>query len=185
MLRKLHLKKEIQLGLGLMIGIIFGFLLHKGGVTKYDIIIGQLLLTDFTVMKVMLTAIITGMVGVHFLKSLGIAELHPKPGSVGSVGTGGLLFGVGFGLLGYCPGTMVGAVGEGFLDALFGGVVGMIIGAGLFSELYPRLEKSPLNRGNFGELTWPQLFRLNSWIIIIPFSIGMIILLVWIEKSGL
>ncbi len=185
MLRKLHLKKEIQLGLGLMIGIVFGFLLHKGGVTKYNIIIGQLLLTDFTVMKVMLTAIITGMVGVYFLRSLGIAQLHPKPGSVGSVGMGALLFGVGFGLLGYCPGTMVGAVGEGFLDALFGGVVGMIIGAGLFSELYPRLEKSLLNQSNFGELTWPQLFKVNPWVIIIPFSVAMIILLVWIEKSGL
>jgi hypothetical protein len=185
MLKKLHLKKQTQLAFGLIIGIVFGFLLHKGGVTKYDIIIGQLLLTDFTVMKVMLTAIITGMVGVHLLASLGIAQLHPKPGAIGSVVIGSLLFGVGFGLLGYCPGTMVGAVGEGFLDALLGGVVGMIIGAGLFSEFYPRLEKGFLNRGNIGDLTWPQLFRVNPWAIIVPFSVGMIILLVWIETSGL
>ena len=185
MLRKLHLKNKIQLGLGLVIGIIFGFLLHKGGVTKYDIIIGQLLLTDFTVIKVMLTAITTGMVGVHLLRSLGIAQLHPKPGSFGSSVMGGLIFGVGFGLLGYCPGTIVGAVGEGFLDALLGGVVGMIIGAGLFSEFYPSLAKGFLNGGNFGELTWPQLLKVNPWIIIFPFSVGIIALLVWIEKSGL
>ena len=185
MLRKLHLKNQTQLAFGLMIGIVFGFLLHKGGVTKYDTIIGQLLLTDLTVVKVMLTAIITGMVGVHLLRSLGIAQLHPKPGYFGYVVIGGLIFGVGFGLLGYCPGTMVGAVGEGFLDALLGGVVGMIIGAGLFSEFYPRLEKGFLTRGNFGELTWPQLFRVNPWILIVPFSAGMIILLVWIERSGL
>ena len=184
MLRKLHLKNKIQLGLGLVIGIIFGFLLHNGGVTKYNIIIGQLLLTDFTVMKVMLTANITGMVGVHLLASLGIAQLHPKPGAIGSVVIGGLLFGVGFGLLGYCPGTMVGAVGEGFLDALLGGVVGMIIGTGLFSEFYPRLEKGFLNRGSFGELTWPQLLKVNPWVIIFPFSIGVITLLVWMETSG-
>jgi hypothetical protein len=185
MLRKLHLKNRIQLVLGLVIGITFGFLLHKGGVTKYDIIIGQLLLTDFTVMKVMLTAIITGMVGVHLLAGLGVAQLHPKHGSIGSVVMGGLLFGLGFGLLGYCPGTMVGAVGEGSLDALMGGVVGMIIGAGIFSEFYPRLEKGFLNWGSFGELTWPRLLKVNPWVIIFPFSIGIIILLFWIEKAGL
>jgi hypothetical protein len=184
-LRKLHLKKQTQLGLGLVIGIIFGFLLHKGGVTKYDIIIGQLLLTDFTVIKVMMTAVTTGMVGVHLLQNLGVAQLHPKPGSFGSAVIGGLIFGVGFGLLGYCPGTMVGAVGEGSLDALFGGVGGMLIGTGIFSEFYPRLERGFLNRGSFGELTWPQLLRVNPWVIIIPVSIGIMALLFWIEKSGL
>ncbi len=185
MLRKLHLKNKIQLVLGLVIGIVFGFLLHKGGVTKYDIIIGQLLLTDFTVMKVMLTAIITGMVGVHLLRSLGIAQLHPKPGSFGSAVIGGLIFGVGFGLLGYCPGTMVGAVGQGSLDALFGGVAGTLIGTGIFSEFYPRLERGLLIRGDFGETTWPQLLKVNPWVIIIPVSIGIMILLFWMEKSGL
>jgi len=185
MLRKLHLKKQTQLGLGLVIGIIFGFLLHKGGVTKYDIIIGQLLLTDFTVIKVMLTAIITGMVGVHLLQGLGIAQLHPKPGSFGSAVMGGLIFGVGFGLLGYCPGTMVGAVGQGSLDALLGGVAGMLIGTGIFSEFYPRLERVFLNRGSFGELTWPQALKVNPWVIVIPVSIGIMILLFWMEKSGL
>ena len=185
MLKKLHEKNGIQLGIGLVIGIIFGFLLQKGGVTKYDVIIGQLLLTDFTVVKIMLTAMTTGMIGVHLLRSLGIAQLHPKPGSLGSTVTGGLIFGVGFGVLGYCPGTVAGAVGQGSLDALFGGVVGILIGAGLFSEFYPKLEKRILSRGDFGELTWPQLFRVNPWVIITPVSIGIIALLVWIETSGL
>jgi uncharacterized protein len=184
MLKKLHLKNEIQLIIGLMIGIIFGFLLHKGRVTKYDVIIGQLLLTDLTVVKVMLTAITTGMLGVHLLRSLGVAELHPKSGSFGSVIIGGLIFGVGFGLLGYCPGTMAGAVGEGSLDALFGGVVGMIIGAGFFSEFYPKLEKGILSRGNFGELTWPQLLKVNPWFVVLPVAIWIIDLLLWMEKSG-
>jgi uncharacterized membrane protein YedE/YeeE len=185
MLKKLHLKHKIQLGIGLMIGIIFGFLLQKGGVTKYDVIIGQLLLTDFTVIKVMLTAMTTGMLGVHLLRSLDIAQLHPKPGSFGSTVIGGLIFGVGFGILGYCPGTMAGAAGQGSLDALLGGVVGMIIGAGLFSEFFPKLEKSILRKGDFGELTWPQLIRVNPWLMIVPVAIGIIAILLWIEKSGL
>ncbi|HPJ48542.1 MAG TPA: hypothetical protein PK162_06635 [Synergistales bacterium] len=63
-------KKDIpQLLWGLAFGIAFGFLLQKGGVTKYDIIAGQLLLKDFTVVKVMLSAILTGMVGIYFMKS--------------------------------------------------------------------------------------------------------------------
>ena len=185
MLKELHIKNKIQLVIGLVIGIIFGFLLQKGGVTKYDVIIGQLLLVDFTVIKVMLTAMTVGMLGVHLLRSLGIAQLHPKPGSFGSTVIGGLIFGVGLGIMGYCPGTMAGAVGQGSLDALFGGVVGMIIGAGLFAEFFPKLEKSILSRGDFGEMTWPQLIKVNPWLIIIPVVIGITALLFWIEKSGL
>ena len=185
MLKKLHERNGIQLGIGLVIGIIFGFLLQKGGVTKYDVIIGQLLLTDFTVVKIMLTAMTTGMLGVHLLRSLGFAQLHPKPGSFGSAVTGGLIFGVGFGVLGYCPGTVAGAVGQGSLDALFGGVVGILIGAGLFSEFYPKLEKRILSRGDFGELTWPQLLGVNPWFMVFPVAIWIIDLLLWIEKFGL
>ncbi len=50
---------------GLVFGIAFGFLLQKGGATKYDVIIGQLLLTDFTVVKIMLSAVLVGMIGIH------------------------------------------------------------------------------------------------------------------------
>lgn len=184
MIRELHARNSLQLAIGFLIGILFGFLLHKGGATKYDVIIGQLLLTDFTVVKIMLSATVTGMIGVHLLRSLGMATLHPKPGAFGSAAVGGLIFGVGFGLLGYCPGTMVGAVGEGSLDALFGGVAGMILGAGLFAEFYPKLEKSVLTKGYFGELTWPQLFKVNAWFVILPAAAWIINLLIWIEKSG-
>ena len=127
--------KKVQLTIGLAIGVLFGFLLQKGGVTDYDVIIGQLLLTDFIVLKVMLSAVVTGTLGVHLLRSLGLVRLHPKPGSVGTSIGGGLIFGVGFAVLGYCPGTVAGAVGQGFLDALFGGVAGTLLGTGLFAAV--------------------------------------------------
>jgi uncharacterized protein len=98
-LKTLHGRRWFQLLLGLLIGIAFGFLLQKGGVTTYDVIIGQLLLSDFTVVKVMLSAVLVGMLGVHALRSLGLAELHPKSGSFGANAIGGLIFGVGFGIL--------------------------------------------------------------------------------------
>ena len=185
MLKALHENRGIQLVIGLVMGIGFGFLLQKGGVTRYDVIIGQLLLKDFTVIKVMLTAVLVGKIGVHFLRSIGMAQLHPKPGSIGSTLLGALIFGAGFAILGYCPGTMVGAVGQGSLDALFGGIPGMLLGAGLFAALYPRLERNVLNKGAFGELTLPQLFKVHPWWVVVPVAVMIIVLLVLIESSGL
>ncbi len=168
MLTRLHGAHGTQLLLGLVAGVAFGFLLQKGGVTDYDVILGQLLLTDFTVIKIMAAAVVTGTLGVHALRSLGLARLHPKPGSLGSSLVGGLIFGVGFGVLGYCPGTVAGAVGQGHLDALFGGVVGILLGAWLFAVLYPRLQRRVLAWGDFGELTFPGLFRVNPWAVAVP-----------------
>lgn len=184
MLTILHEKKKMQLVIGFFIGIIFGFLLHKGGVTHYDVIVGQLLLADFTVVEIMLSAVVSGMIGIYFLKSIGAVALHPKPGSCGSTVVGGLIFGVGFGILGYCPGTLAGAIGQGSLDALVGGFSGILIGAWLFAAFYPSLDKHILNRADFGEITWPQLLKVNPWVLVIPISLGIVALLWWIEKSG-
>jgi hypothetical protein len=184
MFKTFHARKSIQLGVGLLLGIPFGFLLQKAGVTRYDVIIGQLLLTNFMVVKVMLSAVVTGMIGVHLLRSFGLAALHPKPGSFGSSVIGGLIFGVGFALLGYCPGTIAGAVGQGSLDGLFGGMAGILLGAGLFAEAYPRLDRFVLRKADFGELTLPQLFKVNPWVIVFPVSIGIVLFLFWIERAG-
>lgn len=184
MLKTMRSNNRLQLFLGLLVGIGFGVLLQKGGVTYYDVIIRQLLLEDFTVVKVMLSAMVTGMLGVHVLRSLGLAQLHPKPGGVGRTIPGALIFGIGFGTLGYCPGTAVGAVGHGALDALIGGIAGMLLGAAVFAAVYPKL-KGVLNKGDFGPLTFPQLFKVNPWIIVIPVAVVMTGLLYVIERAGL
>ena len=181
----LHKSGGAQLFVGLILGIAFGFLLQRGGVPRYGVIIGQLLLTDFTVVKIMLTAVVVGTVGVHVLCDLGLAELHPKPGSLGSSVVGGLLFGMGFGVLGYCPGTMAGACAQGSLDALFGGLAGMLLGAGLFAAFYPRLEGGILAKGDFGDLTLPRAFKVNHWVVVVPVVAIIAGLLLWIEKAGL
>ncbi|MFO7917403.1 MAG: YeeE/YedE thiosulfate transporter family protein, partial [Anaerolineae bacterium] len=165
-------------------GIVFGFLLQKGGATKYDVIMGQLLLTDFTVIEIILSAILTGMLGIYAMKTLGWVELYPKSGSVGMNVIGGLIFGVGFAILGYCPGTIVGAVGNGYLDALVGGLAGIMIGAGLFAALYPRLRHGILAKGYFGDLTLPRLFKVNDWLIVIPAAMLIFMALYWLESAG-
>ena len=174
-----------QLVIGLLIGVGFGFLLQKGGVTRYEVIVGLLLLADFAVVKMMASAVITGMIGVHILKSLGLVNLHPKPGSVGSSVLGGLIFGVGFALLGYCPGTIAGAVGQGSIDALAGGFCGVLLGAGIFAAIYPRLEEKVLKRGDFGDKTIPEILGLNCWLVVIPAALILLVLLFWIEGIGL
>ena len=173
------------LWMGLMFGVVFGFLLQKGGATKYGVIIAQLLLSDFTVLKIMLSAVVTGMIGIHALKAMGWIDLSIKSGSLGKNIVGGLIFGVGFAVLGYCPGTIAGAVGNGYLDAIVGGLVGIVIGSGLFAALYPKLKSGILAKGDFGELTFPKLFKVNDWLVVIPAVAVIVLLLVWLESAGL
>lgn len=141
-LKDIHHNQPLQLILGAGIGVLFGFLLQRGQATNYGVILGQLMLRDFTVIKIMLTAIVTGMVGIFFLNRTGWVRYHIKKGSFGASIIGGLIFGAGMALLGYCPGTNGAAVGQGSLDALLGGVPGLIAGTILYAMIYP-LFKSP------------------------------------------
>jgi uncharacterized protein len=159
-------KRPLFFGLGF--GILFGFLLHKGGATKYDVILGQLLLTDFTVLKIMLSAVVTGMIGIYFMKTLGWIELSVKSGSVGKNVIGALIFGIGFAVLGYCPGTIAGAMGNGYMDAIAGGLAGIILGTWIFAVMYPKLKNGILKLGDFGELTIPTLLKVNNWLVVAP-----------------
>jgi hypothetical protein len=181
----LHRNKPLQLVIGLAIGFLFGFLLQKGNVTEYDVIVGQLLFRDFTVIKIMVSAMVTGMIGVHLLGSLGLAQLHPKPGSLGMTLAGGLVFGIGFAVLGYCPGTISAAIGQGKMDALVGGLSGIIVGAGLYAHAFPFLARTILDRGDFGPLTFPELLRVNPWVVIVPLTAALIGFLFWLERTGL
>lgn len=185
MWERFYALKNVQRAMGLIFGICFGFLLQKGGVTDYNVLMGQLLLTDFTVVKVMVSAVITGMVGVEVLRTMGLVVLHPKPGSFGSIVPGGLIFGAGFALLGYCPGTVAGAVGEGRLDALIGGVPGILIGTWMFAIVYPRLEGSIMRLGEFGDMTFPDLFRKPPWMLVLPAALILTGVLALLMEAGL
>ncbi|MGQ9584131.1 MAG: YeeE/YedE thiosulfate transporter family protein [Anaerolineae bacterium] len=185
MLQRIRASRPGQLALGLLTGILFGFLLQKGAVTRYEVILAQLLLTDFTVLKIMLSAVVVGMMGVYLLKDRGWVRLHPKPGSVGTSVLGGLIFGVGFALLGYCPGTLAGAFGQGHLDAFVGGAVGTVAGAWLFALLYPRLGRTVLPWGDLGTLTLPEWLRVSPWVVILPLAGVVVAGLAWLEAAGL
>jgi uncharacterized protein len=177
-------KKEFsanQLILGALFGIVFGFLLQKGGVAKYHVLLGVLLLEDFTVIKIMLTSIVVGTVGVFAMHSMGLVKLHVKPTRYAANIIGGLMFGVGFGLLGYCPGTGAAALGQGNYDAILG-VVGLMLGSYLFAEMSELLGKTLLKVGDRGKLMLhevlavPLLAFLSVWV---PLLVVILVALGW------
>ncbi|MEO8594299.1 MAG: YeeE/YedE thiosulfate transporter family protein [Candidatus Solibacter sp.] len=169
-----------KLTLGLITGFLFGFFLQKGAVTKYPVIVGQFLLRDFTVLKTMLTAVVVGGIGVYTLRAFGLASLHVKPAQLVAVSLGGLVFGVGMVLLGYCPGTGVAAAAEGKTDALFG-VVGMMLGALLFAEQFSFFGKNVLAWIDLGPVTLPELTRIPAWAIFVGLTAGAVMLFRQIE----
>lgn len=179
-------KKAGRLIEGLVIGFLFGFLLQKGGVSKYDILISQLLLTDFTVVKIILAAIITTMLGVSFLYPRGLIEAEGKSGSIKNAVIGGLIFGAGFGILGYCPGTIASAIGNGYIDAAAGGLPGILIGTVIFAKLYSNLQhRGILTRDRFHEYSLFHTLKNKAFLFTVPFSILLMIILHVIESNGL
>ena len=153
-------------------GIAFGFLLQKGGVGKYNVLLGQLLLQDFTVVKIMMTAVIVGMVGVFTLHHFAKVNLHLQPTKIGAQIIGGTLFGTGFALIAYCPGTGAAALGQGSWDVLFG-ITGLMAGSYLFAEMSAWLKRTVETWGDKGKVLLPDLLHAPR----LPFAIAMAVLL--------
>ena len=157
-----------KLLLGLFSGAAFGALLRRGHASRSDLIMRQLQLEDASIVKIMATAVAVGAAGVHALARAGRGKIDVKPLQLGGIVGGGLVFGTGLALLGYCPGTSLAAVGEGRRDAL-AGVLGMLAGAGLFVQAYPALEPliSAGDRGKVslappGRSPWPWVAGIGS-----------------------
>ena len=131
---------------GAVTGILFGFLMQKAQVIRYDRQLAALRLQDMTIVKFMLTTILVAMVGIYLLFDLGLIKLSVKPLILGGNVLGGLIFGIGWGIVGYCPATAMGALGEGRYDSAFG-LLGMILGAGLYAEAYPLMKETVLTWG--------------------------------------
>ena len=169
---------------GAVTGILFGFLMQKAQVIRYDRQLAALRLRDMTIVKFMLSTILVAMVGIYLLFDLGLIKLSVKPLILGGNVLGGLIFGIGWGIVGYCPATAMGALGEGRYDSAFG-LLGMILGAGLYAEAYPLMKETVLTWGNFGKITLPGVLGINHWIVIVILAAVFIALFRWFEKKGL
>jgi uncharacterized membrane protein YedE/YeeE len=104
--------------------------------------------------------------------------------SIGAQVIGGCLFGIGWGLLGYCPGTAGGALGEGRIDGLWG-ILGMLCGGALYGNLYPIMKAQVIPLGNYGKISLPQITGINHWAVIVALLL-LTTLLFWLfEKHKL
>ena len=171
-----------KLALAAVFGLVFGFLLQKGGVAKFNVLIGQLLLQDWTVLKVMMTAVVVGMVGVFPLHYFGKVSLHLQPTRLGANIIGGLIFGVGFALLGYCPGTGAAALGQGNWDALFG-VAGLMAGSYLFAEFSEGLGATVSTWGDRGKLMLSDLVPVPRGLFVAGFAALLATALFLLQRS--
>ncbi len=169
------------LSLGLVTGVFFGILLQQGRVLRFEKQVGAMLLEDMTIVKFMLSAIIVGALGINLLASLGVVSLKVKATHVGANLIGGALFGAGWAIVGYCPGTSVGALGEGRWHALWA-VLGMLAGAAVYAEMYPLFKTTILTWGAYGKLTLPALFGVSPWLVLPVFIVVLLLFFVLFEK---
>lgn len=124
----------------LVFGILFGFTLSRVGASEYDLIVGMFIGQDYKLVGVIATAIIVGAVGMQVLKrfsrpvkngeTLQISRKELKKWSL----LGAALFGIGWGMSGACPGTVLAQLGEGKIFGFFT-FAGMIFGTFIYARL--------------------------------------------------
>jgi len=169
-----------SLFLAVIFGAAFGMLLERGGVTLYNVILNQFRLRDFTVIKVMLTAIVVGSIGVWSLSALNLAPLEIKPVHLG-IAVGGAIFGIGMAIYGYCPGTGIAAAATGRMDALVG-IVGMLTGSILYALSYSWLDQTLLSIWAFGKIRIPYITGLPDILLILLLAITALIFFRIVKK---
>jgi uncharacterized membrane protein YedE/YeeE len=169
--------------LAVVFGAAFGFLLHRGRVADYDTIIGQFLLKDFTVLKIMLTAIIVGGIGVFALVQLGYAQFHIKPADTLAISLGAALFGIGMVLYGYCPGTALAAIGGGSLHALVG-AAGMLVGGIAYALSFDWVKANILPVGAMGKVQLPALLGVGAPVIFAALAAVALIFFALLERGA-
>jgi thiosulfate/3-mercaptopyruvate sulfurtransferase len=121
-----------------LIGLLFGLFLEQAGFGSSRKLTAVFYFKDMTVLKVMFTAIAVALVGYHYLVAFGWLD----PGQVHALHTfwlaqtiGGLIFGAGFVIGGWCPGTAIVGLASAKLDALLF-LVGVVLGSVFFNEVF-------------------------------------------------
>jgi len=165
-------------------GLVFGVLLNKGRVTDYNVIVNLFRLKDFTVLKVMLTAILVGGIGVALMMSAGwLSGWHIKDANLLGVILGGAIFGVGMVLYGYCPGTGVAAIATGSLHALVG-FAGMLAGGVVYAITYGWVEAKVLSVAALGKVRLVDVTGIPAPVWWIVFVVVALLLFRFLERRA-
>ncbi|MCX7602827.1 MAG: YeeE/YedE family protein [Bryobacteraceae bacterium] len=148
------------------LGLFFGFFLERAGFGSSKKLTSIFYFKDWSVLRVMFTAIVVAMIGLLYLTGIGWMDgeaVTVKETVLGAQIVGGLLLGAGFIIGGYCPGTSAVAAASGRLDA-FAYIGGMFAGTFLFSAAYDWIQ--PLYHwGGMGVKTLPEVLGLQPGLV--------------------
>jgi uncharacterized membrane protein YedE/YeeE len=165
---------------GLLMGVIFGFSLEKSRVFEPGVIVGQMQLRNFIMLKVFFAAVATGALVLAFLNGFGLIKLQPKPTLYAADIVGGLILGAGISLAGACPGTTLAQIGVGYRDAIFT-LVGGLFGAVTFTYAEPWLSKTLIGTGP--KLIFTDLAGIPYWQGALALATAIVVILVLMEKA--
>lgn len=173
---------------GLILGAAFGFVLERAGFGNPNKLTGQFRMTDWSVFKVMFTAIVFAALGLLILKRLGLVDagsLFVPPAFLGAAALGGALVGIGFAIGGYCPGTSMVGLMSGRLDAAIF-LIGLLLGTVMFAVIYPSIEVLT-TLGEFVQAdSLPVAFNISELSVdvgMVIAAIGIFMFGSWMEKK--
>jgi uncharacterized membrane protein YedE/YeeE len=165
--------------IGLATGIVFGFALEKSRVFEPGIIVGQMQLRNFVMLKVFLAAVITGLVVLAVLNGVFGVPLQLKPLLLRADIVGGLILGAGIALAGACPGTSMAQLGAGYKDAWFV-VLGGIAGAMTYGYFHEPITALLPEKGD--KISFDQLFGLPFWMVALALAALLVAFLIVLER---
>ena len=170
----------MNLILAIIFGIMFGFILQRVGAFEYKNILKTLRLIDMRIAKFMFLSIGVSAIGVFSLRAMGLVRLQIIDFNLVGTLVGGLIFGIGFALSGYCPGTSIGAWAEGKKDA------GFVILGGVFGVLGFTIVQGSiagiLERYNYGRMMLGDFFAINDLLLAAIYSVAILIIVFTVEK---
>ena len=166
----------------LILGFLFGAILRYASLNKYNVISGLATLDNFAVAKAIAVVIAVGAILFNIEVAMGLASYHVKPFILGGVVVGGLIFGTGMAILGYCPGTMAVSLGEGSVDALTG-IVGGLFGGLVYTLLMPSI--SNLLGPDLGAISLNSITGTSILFFILVFFLAAVFLFIafWLDKK--
>ncbi len=171
---------EVGLASGLLCGFLFGYVLENAGFGSPCKLTAQFRLSDWSVFKVMFTAIVVAAIGLYLLETAGLVNINNvfvPPAYLGAVAIGGALIGAGFAVGGYCPGTSVVGIFSGRLDALLFGV-GMVAGTAGFASVFDAIENLTYAGDTGGTDTLMAALGIPEWQILLVLVVAAILVFI-------
>lgn len=169
----------------LAIGFGFGACLQRAGLARYDVIVNVFRFRDLAVLEFLMSALVTSSIGIALLSTLGLAPPLPVPATyvVGNL-LGGLVFGAGMALSGFCPGTIAAGAGEGRLDTLFAGGAGLVAGALAYGLAYDAIMPAISKIARLGNVTLAEIAHAEPWLVVVVFVEMAAIVLYLVASRG-